>query len=62
VEWNAGHMQGAVLLPWRELQDKPDEKKIRGSDIPSVRDRIDGNRKAGVNPTAVFYTDHPEVQ
>jgi len=55
-------MQGAVLLPWRELQDKPDEKKIRGSDIPSVRDRIDGNRKAGVNPTAVFYTDHPEVQ
>ena len=29
VEWNAGHIQRAVLLPWRELQDKPDEKKIR---------------------------------
>jgi len=29
VEWNAGHVQGAVLLPWREMQDKPDEKKIR---------------------------------
>jgi len=31
----------------------------RLSDIPSVRGRIDGNRNAGVNPTAVFYTDHP---
>lgn len=31
----------------------------RLSDIPSVRDRIDGNRNAGVHPTAVFYTDHP---
>jgi len=31
----------------------------RLSDIPSVRDRIDRNRNAGVNPTAVFYTDHP---
>ncbi len=29
VEWNAGHVEGAVLLPWRELQDKPDEKKLR---------------------------------
>ena len=29
MEWNAGHVQGAVLLPWREMQDKPDEKKIR---------------------------------
>ena len=29
VEWNAGHVQGAVLLPWREMQDKPDERKIR---------------------------------
>jgi len=22
VEWNDGHVKGAVLLPWRELQDK----------------------------------------
>ena len=29
VEWNAGHVQGAVLLPWRDLQDKLDEKMIR---------------------------------
>ena len=29
------------------------------SDLQSVRSRIDGNRAAGVNPTAVFYTDHP---
>ena len=29
VEWNAGHVQDAVLLPWRDLQDKLDEKKIR---------------------------------
>jgi len=29
------------------------------SDFPSVRHRIDGNRDAGINPTAVFYTDHP---
>jgi len=31
----------------------------RVSDIPSVRARIDSNRGAGINPTAVFYTDHP---
>jgi len=29
------------------------------SEFPSVRHRIDGNRNAGINPTAVFYTDHP---
>lgn len=29
VEWNAGHVQGAVLLPWRDLQDKLDENMIR---------------------------------
>jgi len=29
VEWNAGHVQGAVFLPWRDLQDKLDEKMIR---------------------------------
>lgn len=22
IEWNAGHIRGAVLLPWRDLQDK----------------------------------------
>lgn len=31
VEWNAGHIEGAAFLPWRELQDKPDEKKIKES-------------------------------
>ena len=29
VEWNAGHVDGAVFLPWRDLQDKFDEKKLR---------------------------------
>ena len=29
VEWNAGHIEGAVHLPWRELQDKLDEKALR---------------------------------
>ncbi len=24
-----------------------------------VRERIEGNRRAGINPTAVFYTEHP---
>jgi hypothetical protein len=31
----------------------------RVSDITSVRNRIDSNRAAGINPTAIFYTDHP---
>ncbi len=29
VEWDAGHVKGAVFLPWRELQDKFDEAKLR---------------------------------
>jgi hypothetical protein len=29
------------------------------STLASIRQRIDGNRAAGINPTAVFYTDHP---
>jgi len=29
------------------------------SDLPTVRKRIENNRTAGINPTAVFYTDHP---
>ena len=29
VEWNDGHIEGAVHLPWRDLQDKFDEKKLR---------------------------------
>ncbi len=29
VEWNDGHVKGAVFLPWRDLQDKFDEKKLR---------------------------------
>jgi rhodanese-related sulfurtransferase len=29
VEWNAGHVKGAVHLPFRDLQDKWDEEKIR---------------------------------
>jgi phage shock protein E len=28
VEWNAGHVQGAVLLPWRELQEKITEEQV----------------------------------
>ncbi|MEQ1826135.1 MAG: hypothetical protein ABL921_09315 [Pirellula sp.] len=31
----------------------------RIGDVPSVRRRIDLYREAGINPTAVFYTDHP---
>ena len=27
----------------------------------AVRSRIETNRKAGINPTAVFYTDHPTM-
>jgi hypothetical protein len=40
---------------------------IWGSILPrlatfdAVRSRIDSNRKAGINPTAVFYTDHPTM-
>jgi hypothetical protein len=30
--------------------------------LDAVRSRIDSNRKAGINPTAVFYTDHPKMQ
>ncbi len=29
VEWNDGHVKGAIFLPWRDLQDKFDEKKLR---------------------------------
>jgi phage shock protein E len=29
VEWDAGHVKGAVFLPWRDLQDKFDEAKLR---------------------------------
>ena len=29
VEWNDGHIEGAVHLPWRDLQDKFDEKALR---------------------------------
>jgi phage shock protein E len=29
VEWNAGHVKDAVLLPWRELQDKIKEEDVR---------------------------------
>lgn len=28
VEWNAGHIQGAVHLPWRDLQEKLKEKDV----------------------------------
>jgi len=28
VEWNAGHVQGAKHLPWRELQDKLKEEDV----------------------------------
>ena len=29
VEWEAGHIKGALQLPYRELQDKYDEAKLR---------------------------------
>jgi phage shock protein E len=29
VEWNAGHVQDAVFLPWRALQDKLTEDQVR---------------------------------
>ena len=29
VEWNSGHVEGAIFLPWRDLQDKFDEVKLR---------------------------------
>jgi len=29
VEWNAGHVQGAVFLPWRDLQDKLSEAQVK---------------------------------
>jgi len=28
VEWNAGHIRGAKLLPWRDLQDKLKEEDV----------------------------------
>lgn len=32
------------------------------ADHPHVRQRIEANHTAGINPTAVFYTDHPGMQ
>jgi rhodanese-related sulfurtransferase len=29
IEWNAGHIEGAALLPWRDLQDKIKEDQVR---------------------------------
>lgn len=29
VEWDAGHVEGAILLPWRDLQDNNDKKQLR---------------------------------
>lgn len=29
VEWNKGHVAGAVHLPWRAMQEKPDDPKIK---------------------------------
>jgi hypothetical protein len=31
----------------------------RVGELAFVRQRIEMNRAAGINPTAVFYTDHP---
>ena len=30
-------------------------------ELKSVQTRIEKNRAAGINPTAVFYTDHPAM-
>ncbi len=29
IEWQAGHIQGAVYLPWRDLQDRLNEAELR---------------------------------
>jgi phage shock protein E len=29
VEWNKGRVAGAVHLPWRAMQEKPDDPKIK---------------------------------
>ena len=29
VEWTKGHVAGAVHLPWRAMQEKPDDPKIK---------------------------------
>lgn len=29
--------------------------------LPSVRDRMEQFEQAGINPSAVFYTDHPKM-
>lgn len=29
VEWNAGHIRGAVFLPWRDLQSKKGDELIK---------------------------------
>jgi phage shock protein E len=39
VEWNDGHVEGAVHLPWRDLQDKFDEKALREK-LPKDKDTI----------------------
>lgn len=30
--------------------------------VPTVRMRIESNQAAGINPTAVFYSDHPGMR
>lgn len=30
--------------------------------VPTVRMRIESNQAAGINPTAVFYSDHPSMR
>ncbi|QDT36823.1 hypothetical protein [Stratiformator vulcanicus] len=31
----------------------------RLSEYPAIRDRIDQHRSAGIDPSAIYYTDHP---
>lgn len=40
VEWNAGHIRGAVLLPWRDLQDKLTEEQVKEKLEKQTKDKI----------------------
>ncbi len=47
----------AIVMAWVWLVLLP-----RISEIPAVTQRIEKLREAGINPTAVFYTDHPGMK
>lgn len=47
----------AIVMAWIWLVLLP-----RIAEIPAVTQRIEKLRTAGINPTAVFYTDHPGMK